>query len=81
MHNFHIHLDPITGERYIEVPYTGHHLVENPVFNKGSAFSEEERESLGLWGILPDRVSTIELQSARVYENYLKKSAWELFSR
>ncbi|MBI1763453.1 MAG: NAD-dependent malic enzyme [Acidobacteria bacterium] len=51
----------------------GHELLENPVLNKGSAFSEVERRAFGLLGLLPFHPSTIEEQLARTYENYRRK--------
>jgi len=70
---FSVQLDPLTGEKFIEVPYKGHLLVENPLFNKGSAFTEMERDQLDLYGIFPPQVSTMELQLRRAYENYVSK--------
>ncbi|MBE0432365.1 NAD-dependent malic enzyme [candidate division WOR-3 bacterium] len=73
MHKFSIQVDPLTGEKFIDVPYKGHLLVENPLFNKGSAFSEMEREQLDLYGIFPPQVSTLDLQLRRAYENFVGK--------
>jgi malate dehydrogenase (oxaloacetate-decarboxylating) len=73
MRKFSVQLDPLTNEKYIEVPFKGHLLVESPLFNKGSAFSEMERDQLDLYGILPPKVSTMELQLRRAYKNYAKK--------
>src|SRR5438045_1898107 len=58
-----------------EVPctYRGQSLLNQPMFNKGSAFSEEERSAFGLRGLLPPMVSTLEQQQARVYENIERK--------
>lgn len=75
MHKFVIQLDPLTKEKYIEVPFRKHHITEHPVYNKGSAFTEEEREALDLWGLLPEHVSTIEEQCQRVLESYSRKNA------
>jgi malate dehydrogenase (oxaloacetate-decarboxylating) len=52
---------------------TGQQLLDDPLLNKGSAFSETERRELGLSGLLPPHTSTIEEQLARVYENYQRK--------
>ncbi len=73
MRKFSVQLDPLTGEKYIDVPFTGQLLVENPIYNKGSAFTEQEREELDLHGILPAQVSTMEQQVHRVYENFSAK--------
>jgi malate dehydrogenase (oxaloacetate-decarboxylating)(NADP+) len=45
-------------------------LLRDPTLNKSTAFTEEEREALGLRGLLPPRVGTQELQLARVLENF-----------
>ncbi|MGD9317823.1 MAG: NAD-dependent malic enzyme [Anaerolineae bacterium] len=52
---------------------TGADLLHNPALNKGTAFSEEERESLGLRGLLPPYVSTQEEQVLRIMENFHRK--------
>lgn len=52
---------------------TGHLLLDDPLFNEGSAFSEEDRRRLGLLGLLPYHSSTREEQLTRVYENYRRK--------
>ena len=57
----------------VRVPYRGQHLLRHPMFNKGTAFTHEEREALGLDGLLPDAVSTIEQQQRRVYRNIMRK--------
>src|SRR5580698_5243354 len=44
---------------------TGYRVLHNPRLNKGTAFTEAERRSLGLEGLLPAATSTIELQVAR----------------
>jgi malate dehydrogenase (oxaloacetate-decarboxylating)(NADP+) len=48
-------------------------LLQNPLLNKGTAFSEAERAALGLRGLLPPHVLTIEEQALRVLENYRTK--------
>jgi malate dehydrogenase (oxaloacetate-decarboxylating)(NADP+) len=47
--------------------------MQDPALNKGTAFTEAERDALELRGLLPPRVLTIEQQAARVLENYRRK--------
>ena len=44
----------------------GVNLLRNPWFNKSSAFTEKERDELGLRGLLPPRVSTFDEQVTRL---------------
>ena len=53
---------------------TGIALLRDPALNKGSAFTQEERETLGLTGLLPPRVHTIDEQVQRILENLRKQS-------
>ena len=62
------------GEEVIETSLTGESLLENPLLNKGSAFSAQERRELGLLGILPPHVATLDEQLERTYENYRRKN-------
>jgi malic enzyme len=57
-----------------DVAYRGSHLLSHSMYNKGSAFTREERAALGLEGLLPAGVNTIEQQAARVVENLRRKS-------
>ena len=61
-------------EETVEISLTGQILLENPLLNKGSAFSEEERREFGLLGLVPPHVSSTEEQLARTYESYKRKS-------
>jgi len=48
----------------------GKNLLSNPLYNKGTAFTYSERKALGLLGLLPPRVSSIEEQVKRRYHNF-----------
>ena len=52
---------------------TGAALLRDPVLNKDAAFTEEEREILGIRGLLPARVQTMEEQVMRTLENFRGK--------
>lgn len=52
---------------------TGVDLLHDPLLNKGTAFTKKERSMLGLRGLLPPHVFTMEEQVARVLENYREK--------
>ena len=43
-------------------------VLEDPLLNRGAAFTEKERETLGLTGRLPSGVLSLEQQARRVYE-------------
>lgn len=58
-------------EVYLDLP--AEQILNTPGYNKGSAFTQEERAELGLHGLLPYHVSTIEAQSARRYQNFLSQ--------
>ena len=48
-------------------------LLHDPRLNKGTAFTVAERDALGLHGLLPPRVFTLEQQLERVMENFRAK--------
>src|SRR5262249_39030810 len=73
MIDFTLRHDSQTGEDVLEVPVTGSWLLMCPLFNKGTAFTEEERASLVLHGLVPPRVNTIENQVTRCYQAYQQK--------
>jgi malic enzyme len=61
--------DPRTGQSYLAVLNRGRALLLDPMTNKGTGFSREERDALGLEGLLPPNVSSMAEQLARAYEN------------
>src|ERR1700756_3389458 len=63
---------PITDSMVPGTP-CGTELLERPLLNKGTAFTEEERAQFGLHGILPPHLETLDEQVVRAYEAYKRK--------
>ncbi len=53
----------------------GHQILNNPFKNKGTAFTQEERQELGLVGLLPPYVQTLEEQAAQTYAHMHQKGS------
>ena len=51
----------------------GYDVLHHPLVNKGTAFTLEERASLGLTGLLPPSVKTLEQQAERAYDQYRRQ--------
>lgn len=51
----------------VEVRKRGYDLIRDPLLNKGTGFSHEERRTLGLEGLLPSQVNDIRHQCKRVF--------------
>lgn len=49
-------------------------ILDNPFLNKGTAFTNQEREDYLLVGALPPKCENIEQQAKRAYAQFLKKS-------
>jgi malate dehydrogenase (oxaloacetate-decarboxylating) len=60
-------------ESILTTDRSGKDLMSDPVLNKGTAFTEEERTEFGLHGLLPPVVETLEQQCVRAYEAYNRK--------
>ena len=67
--------DVVRGPRgdVIRVRARGTELIRQPFVFRGTAFTPEERKALGLTGLLPAGVSTIDGQVRRVYEQYRRQ--------
>ncbi len=61
------------GRTRVEVPFRGTELLALPIYNKGTAFTTEERAAFGLDGLLPETVSTMDLQVRRIYQSIVRK--------
>lgn len=69
----HTAINTMAGE-ILKVSLTGRALLGNPGLNKGTAFTREEREELGLQGLLPTHVDSLGEQVTRAYEAYQPKN-------
>jgi malate dehydrogenase (oxaloacetate-decarboxylating) len=68
-------LAPVTKRRHhgdacYETKARGLAVLTSPLLNKGSAFTAAERKALGLTGLLPPEISTLETQVKRAYLQY-----------
>ncbi|PEF88510.1 NAD-dependent malic enzyme [Bacillus thuringiensis] len=54
----------------LETTLRGAEVLSTPLLNKGVAFTQNEREELGLKGLLPPAVLTLEEQARRAYEQF-----------
>jgi malic enzyme len=62
------------GDRVsVAVPYRGLALLRHPLYNKGTAFTREERATFGLEGLLPEAISTLDQQARRMYASIVRK--------
>src|SRR5438105_1957009 len=61
------------GQQRLSCPYRGTELLQNPMYNKGTSFTKEERQKFGLEGLLPPEVSSREQQAKRVYQHIQRK--------
>ena len=63
-------LDTSSRKAVLEVGIRGRLVMTNPVSNRGTAFTPAEREQLEIAGLLPHRVTTIEDQVTRTYDQF-----------
>jgi malate dehydrogenase (oxaloacetate-decarboxylating) len=53
----------------------GMNLLDTPLWNKGTAFNDDERIAFALEGLLPPQIESIQEQSVRAYEAYKAKTS------
>ncbi|AXQ13384.1 NAD-dependent malic enzyme [Shewanella algae] len=58
------------NKRPLYLPFAGPAILEAPLINKGSAFTEEERIFFNLEGLVPYVIETIEEQASRAYDQF-----------
>ena len=59
-------------KRPIYIPFAGPALLETPLLNKGSAFSQKERIDFNIEGLVPAAIESIDEQAARAYEQFME---------
>jgi malate dehydrogenase (oxaloacetate-decarboxylating) len=64
----------VADDGSFQISARGFDVLRTPQINKGTAFTEREREALGLVGLLPLAVLTLEQQAERAYELFLKEA-------
>ncbi|PIS02923.1 MAG: NAD-dependent malic enzyme [Chlamydiae bacterium CG10_big_fil_rev_8_21_14_0_10_42_34] len=60
-------------EEVVKLHKTGAEILNTPLINKGTGFTDKERDQLGLTGLLPPKVSSLEQQIKRSYLNFSEK--------
>ena len=60
----------MSSRKPLYIAYAGPTLLETPLLNKGAAFTERERRTFNLLGLLPPRYESIEGQVERAYMQY-----------
>ena len=73
MKTFSFKIDALTGEEFLEVYIRGRQLLNDPLLNKGSGFTREERLAFGLEGYVRSGYSPMEVQVERTLEAYRRK--------
>ena len=63
----------MTGKT-VHVRKRGYDVIRDPLLNKGTAFTMEERRTLGLSGLLPSEVNTMDQQARRAYAGIERQS-------
>ena len=62
-----------SASRTSDTALRGFKLLETPSLNKGTAFTEAERVALGIEGLLPPSVETVERQTERALQQVAQK--------
>lgn len=61
------------GRKIARISCRGREVLKNPMINFGTAFTAEQRESLGLTGLLPSSVISMDAQVRRVYRQFVNE--------
>lgn len=58
------------GREIVRIACRGRSVLSNPMINFGTAFTNEQRAALGIAGLLPSAVTSLDAQLRRVYRQY-----------
>jgi malate dehydrogenase (oxaloacetate-decarboxylating) len=61
-------------DKLLNVKQSGQELLQNPLLNKGSAFTAKERDDFHLHGLLPYQIFTLDEQVSRAYLQFQSKT-------
>ncbi|KAJ6442775.1 LOW QUALITY PROTEIN: NAD-dependent malic enzyme, mitochondrial [Purpureocillium lavendulum] len=64
---------PLSTTGPLDCALSGTAVLNDPFFNKGTAFTLEERRAFGLHGLLPDNVQSLETQARRARDQYASR--------
>src|SRR5258708_33497935 len=73
MRNYRVLDSQSNGHRRIAPTVTGLALLNDPLLNRDTAFTMDERKGLGLVGLLPSAVTTLDKQVKRSYAQYQRQ--------
>src|SRR6201997_3512776 len=65
--------EPMPHSRLARIP-RGMKLLDSPLLNKSTAFTDEERTAFGLHGLLPPHIETLDEQVVRAYGAFQRKT-------
>ncbi|HSX26215.1 MAG TPA: NAD-dependent malic enzyme [Chlamydiales bacterium] len=60
-------------EEVVRLSESAQEILHSSLLNKGTAFTQQERDDLGLHGLLPSKISSVDEQIERAYQNFGRK--------
>lgn len=61
------------GKKYVAVNKTGYDLINNPMYNKSTGFTDTERSELKIHGLIPNNYFTLDQRRAKIYNVFTSK--------